>query len=78
MLVLELYAIEIQMYSDLKETRKLKVSFRGRVSDHKANVTGDLQCLYESQECNSASKNYGRDPRMWWQNVDDGAYVPIL
>jgi hypothetical protein len=26
MIVLELYAIEIQMYSDLKETRKLKVS----------------------------------------------------
>lgn len=25
--VLELYAIEIQMYSDLKETRKLKVGF---------------------------------------------------
>lgn len=25
MAVLELYAIEIQMYSDLKETRKLKV-----------------------------------------------------
>jgi hypothetical protein len=24
--VLEVYAIEIQMYSDLKETRKLKVS----------------------------------------------------
>lgn len=26
--VLELYAIEIQMYSDLKESKKLKVRFR--------------------------------------------------
>jgi hypothetical protein len=73
--VLELYAIEIQMYSDLKEFKKQKVGQLGdppRRQASKLTVVGDLQCRYASQKCHPAPADHGRDTRMRWQDVDDG------
>jgi hypothetical protein len=61
------------MYSDLKETRKLKVSFQVCfIMVHKLNQTGNLQRIDEGQECHPTSSHNGHHQRMWWQDVDDG------
>ena len=49
-LVLEVYAIEIQMYSELRETKKLKVSCRSWFAalELGGQPYGDLQTIYEA------------------------------
>lgn len=75
--MLETYAIQIQMYSDLKETRKLKVPMTRRTMPRLTSV-GDLCCIDAGEERYSSPTDHGRDPGMWREDVDDGELVSFV
>lgn len=77
--VLEVYSLEIQMYSELKDSRKLKVSLdpspftarpRALIVHRSVALAGDLQGRYPGQVCDPSSQDHGRHPRVRRKDVD--------
>jgi COP9 signalosome complex subunit 2 len=64
--LLEVYAIEIQMYTETKNNKKLKVR-PGEWGE--IDGIGIVQQVFAGQVGDSSSADYGRYPRMWWENA---------
>jgi len=64
--LLEVYAIEIQMYTETKNNKKLKVL--SPPSDG-GFMEGTLQQIFKSQVGDSSSSDYGRHSRMWREDA---------
>ena len=69
-LMLELLALEIQMYREMGNLKKVKVR---RHTD-----AGHLRCGNADQERDSAPPHDGHDPRERWQDAHGGEYVATL
>lgn len=75
--LLEIYALEIQMYNETRNFKKLKVRnfcpFVCGSSLDIPSITGNLQCHERSPLCDSSSTDHGRHQGVWWQDVDGRA-----
>lgn len=60
--------MEIQMYSNLKETRKLKVnaSLDAPLDKLTGTLVGHLQCCHASAERHPSPSHHGRYQRVRW------------
>lgn len=68
--LLEVYAIEIQMYSETGNNKKLKVRIPLKLLDYWVNcIGGFVQQIITGQIGRPSSTDYGDHPRMWWENA---------
>jgi COP9 signalosome complex subunit 2 len=71
---LEVYALEIQMYADTRNNKRLKVMFTplvGLVSNTKTCWEGSLPKSIKSPICGSSSKDHGDYSRVWRENAHE-------
>ena len=68
---LEIYALEIQMYADTRNNKRLKVFVNlSWFNKSVLSVTvGLVPASAQSAVCRTASQNYGHHPRVWRQNA---------
>ena len=70
---LEIYALEIQMYAETRNNKRLKVnipvSYTSRNSDQKS--AGALSTSFESPLGSTTSENHGDHQRMWRKNAHE-------
>lgn len=66
---LEIYALEIQMYADTRNNKRLKVCPLSTTRDEASaeSVTaGSISASAQGQVGGSTSQNHGHHPRVWW------------
>lgn len=70
--LLEVYAIEIQMYSETGNNKKLKVSAPLELLDYLTNwVGGFVQQIIAGQISRPSPTDHGDHPRMRWENAHE-------
>lgn len=78
---LEVYTLEIQMYADTRNNKRLKVMAHplvGLISNTKTYREGSLSTSFESPICGSSSKDHGYYSRVWRENAHERRYVISL
>jgi hypothetical protein len=71
---IEVYALEIQMYAETRNNKRLKVSVVCRIwhnGQEAHRSIGTLPASTACQICGISSKDYGHHPRMWRQNAHE-------
>jgi len=71
---LEVYSLEILMYAETRNNKRLKVC--SRVQSHLTCIltfrsTGIIPTSPEGALCRPASQNHGNHSRMWWQDAHE-------
>jgi hypothetical protein len=84
-LLLEVYALEIQMHEEMKNNKKLRVRWCGpQAPTYQASThivfpwpgsSGDLRQDHQRQVGYPTSEDYGRYPRVWRQDAHVGECV---
>jgi COP9 signalosome complex subunit 2 len=71
-LSLEVYALEIQMYAETRNNKRLKVRYSDcfQIGTRIANlIVGSLSTRTSSQVRGATSKNHGNHSRVWWKDA---------
>ena len=69
--LLEVYAIEIQMFSETGNNKKLKVFSSFQTFLDNVDPSGPISQITAGQVCSSPSKDYGYHQRVWWKDVHE-------
>lgn len=77
---LEVYALEIQMYADTRNNKRLKVDDFVRKMLHQPadKFPGTLSASFESTISSPSSKDHGDNPRVWGQDAYERRSVILL
>jgi hypothetical protein len=75
-LSLEVYALEIQMYAETRNNKRLKVCVSAPLRSVGSNIElGSLPASFEGQVCSASPQDYGHHSGMWWKDAHERRFA---